>query len=102
MIRRPPRSTLFPYTTPFRSINGASAANYSLTQPTTTANITPVTLDRNGASLNNRIYDSTTTATFLGTATLNGDLREDTRTLGGTPTATFSSANVGNNLSATV
>src|SRR2546429_3805977 len=26
MIRRPPRSTLFPYTTLFRSINGAGAA----------------------------------------------------------------------------
>src|SRR5260370_12973514 len=27
MIRRPPRSTLFPYTTLFRSRNGASARN---------------------------------------------------------------------------
>src|SRR3989442_9610293 len=29
MIRRPPRSTLFPYTTLFRSIAGASAADVS-------------------------------------------------------------------------
>src|SRR2546425_4937865 len=29
MIRRPPRSTLFPYTTLFRSVNGASTATSS-------------------------------------------------------------------------
>src|SRR3712207_7548427 len=28
MIRRPPRSTLFPYTTLFRSANGAAIAEY--------------------------------------------------------------------------
>src|SRR5260221_2090058 len=29
MIRRPPRSTLFPYTTLFRSANGGGRANFS-------------------------------------------------------------------------
>src|SRR3712207_9298376 len=29
MIRRPPRSTLFPYTTLFRSIGGSHGANYA-------------------------------------------------------------------------
>src|SRR2546427_6122204 len=30
MIRRPPRSTLFPYTTLFRSVNAADPANSSI------------------------------------------------------------------------
>src|SRR2546428_5852178 len=34
MIRRPPRSTLFPYTTLFRSENGASVINMSFSFPT--------------------------------------------------------------------
>src|SRR3712207_8659971 len=29
MIRRPPRSTLFPYTTLFRSVTGAQSANFT-------------------------------------------------------------------------
>src|SRR5256884_6618159 len=33
MIRRPPRSTLFPYTTLFRSSNGAASVPASVTVP---------------------------------------------------------------------
>src|SRR2546429_8206321 len=33
MIRRPPRSTLFPYTTLFRSSSGAGVASFLLAQP---------------------------------------------------------------------
>src|SRR2546429_3676826 len=33
MIRRPPRSTLFPYTTLFRSIFSPSAGNHSIYRP---------------------------------------------------------------------
>src|SRR2546426_11844876 len=33
MIRRPPRSTLFPYTTLFRSVGGAGAFPFELTVP---------------------------------------------------------------------
>src|SRR2546428_2391707 len=32
MIRRPPRSTLFPYTTLFRSVQGASGGKASVTE----------------------------------------------------------------------
>src|SRR5258708_34749750 len=35
MIRRPPRSTLFPYTTLFRSISGASAPPIAIPKRTT-------------------------------------------------------------------
>src|SRR2546422_9038917 len=37
MIRRPPRSTLFPYTTLFRSRNGAAIAAHANLQPARTA-----------------------------------------------------------------
>src|SRR5260221_10931293 len=33
MIRRPPRSTLFPYTTLFRSIRSAAALGWSMRRP---------------------------------------------------------------------
>src|SRR5438874_8233419 len=56
MIRRPPRSTLFPYTTLFRSHNGetkSSSTTYTLTQvaPTVTAPA-PSTSDRKSTRLN--------------------------------------------------
>src|SRR2546429_9963285 len=33
MIRRPPRSTLFPYTTLFRSLRGSGTTRYNARQP---------------------------------------------------------------------
>src|SRR5258707_4317334 len=44
MIRRPPRSTLFPYTTLFRSQGGArisSSSHFGETKPTVRAVVTP-------------------------------------------------------------
>src|SRR5260370_33174950 len=46
MIRRPPRSTLFPYTTLFRS-SGASYEDYSQSYIRTFSNIATYQLDRN-------------------------------------------------------
>src|SRR5258708_13119138 len=60
MIRRPPRSTLFPYTTLFRSLgNGASLAAVRDGKPvdtsmgfTPTAGVKPMLVDRKSTRLN--------------------------------------------------
>ena len=46
------------------TISGAQAADYTLTQPTTTANITRAMLTVSGITTNNKVYNSTTTATL--------------------------------------
>src|SRR5204863_431034 len=46
------------------SISGADASNYSLTQPSTTANITPKALTVTGITASNKVYDGNTTATL--------------------------------------
>src|SRR5256885_6681132 len=45
MIRRPPRSTLFPYTTLFRSVFTGSTAVGRKVMLAAAANLTPVTLE---------------------------------------------------------
>ena len=74
-------------------------ANYALTQPTLSANITLATLTVTGLTGNNKVYDATTAATASGTATLSGVISGDTVTLGGTPVYTFASPNVGTGIS---
>src|SRR5260370_21552859 len=63
MIRRPPRSTLFPYTTLFRSNSGGNGTNL-------TVDGAPVTLTGNGAvtmsnNPNNRFYSTFGTGTLI-------------------------------------
>ena len=43
-------------------LSGADAGNYSLTEPTTTANITPAPVEVNGVTAESKPYDGTTTA----------------------------------------
>ena len=74
---------------------GAPAANYTLTPPTLSANITTAALTVTGLSGSARVYDRTTTATATGTAALLGVIAPDAVTLTGTPAYTFVSANVG-------
>ena len=45
-------------------LSGADAGNYALTEPTTTANITPAPVDVNGVTAADKTYDRTTTATL--------------------------------------
>ncbi len=79
------------------SLSGPDAGKYSLIQPTATANITPADLNVSGITANNRIYNSTTTATLnTGGATLSGVSGGDVVTLVTTgATGTFSNKNVG-------
>src|SRR6185295_15368249 len=76
------------------TIGGADAGNYSLTQPTTTADITAKGLTVTGITASNKAYDQTTAATLsTGSAALSGVVSGDTVTLStGSATGTFSSA----------
>src|SRR5208282_2808853 len=86
------------------TISGAPASDYSLPQPTTTANITPLTLTVSGITASNKIYDSTTTATLnTGSAALVTVFSGDTVSLNtGSAVGTFASKDVANNITVTV
>ena len=83
------------------TLSGSAAGNYTIaSNPTTTANITPATLTVTGVTANNKVYDSTTTAT-LSTAgdNLVGVYGGDTVTLSNAgATGTFASKNVANGI----
>jgi filamentous hemagglutinin family protein len=84
------------------TLSGADAGNYTVVQPTAvTANITPASLVVTGVGANNKVYDTTTTATLNGTAAVTA-LGGDTVTVGGTGSGTFANKNVGNGKAVTV
>ncbi len=64
------------------TLSGAQAANYSLTQPTTAANITPAPLTVTGVTASNRTYNATTAALLnTSNAALSGVFSGDAVTL---------------------
>jgi hypothetical protein len=78
------------------SLSGSVASNYTLTQPTgLTANITAAPVTISGLSASNKVYDTTTAATLIGTKSVAGLLSTDTSTVSGNASATFASANTG-------
>jgi hypothetical protein len=82
-------------TTTGYTLTGANAGNYTLTQPSLSANITTKALTITGLTGDDKPFDGTTNATATGTAALIGVVGTDEVTLSGTPVYTFSSANVG-------
>jgi len=80
------------------TLDGAQAGNYSLTQPTLSAAITPKPLDVIGLTGDNKVYDGGTNATANGTTILNGVVIGDAVTLNGTPVFNFVDPNVGTNI----
>jgi hypothetical protein len=82
------------------TLNGADAANYVMTQPSLTANITPKPLTVTGAVAAHKEYDKSAAATVRG-ATLSGVIAGDSVNLTNHVTGTFSQVNVGTNLSVT-
>ncbi len=84
--------TAKPITTTGYSISGSAAGNYTLTQPSATANITAKTLTVSGATATSKTYDATTTATITG-GSLVGIISPDMVTFSGG--GTFADANVG-------
>ncbi len=73
----------------------APTANYSLTQPALTANITTAPLTITGLTGNNKVYDRNTTASLSGTPAYVGLVNGETFSVSGTPTATFATVAAG-------
>ncbi|RXG17055.1 hypothetical protein DSM02_3153, partial [Leeuwenhoekiella polynyae] len=88
-------------TTTGYTISGADAGNYTLTQPTLSADITTKALTITGITGDDKEYDGTTAATASGTASLSGVVGADVVSLGGTPVFTFGSADVGTGITIT-
>ena len=86
------------------SISGftAPSSNYSITQPTASANITAVALTITGVTADNKTYDGTTTATLSGTLAYSGLVNSESFSVSGAPTATFASANVANGIAVSI
>jgi len=84
------------------SITGTDSGNYTLTQPTLSADITAKGLTITGLTGDNKVYDGTTAATASGTAALVGVASGDDVILGGSPVFAFASANVGTGITITV
>ncbi|MET3732845.1 hypothetical protein ABID46_002436 [Moheibacter stercoris] len=80
------------------SLTGAGASNYTLTQPTTTANITAKNLTITGAVAQNKPYDGNTNAIITG-ATLQGVISPDVVNFTGG--GTFAQSNAGTNITVT-
>ncbi len=78
------------------TLGGTDGGNYTLTQPSTTANITQASLTITGVTASNKPYDGLTTATInTGAASLVGVIGADTVTFSG-GTGTFADKTVGN------
>ena len=76
-------------------LSSSPAANANIVTSSTGNTVSPLGLTITGLTAQDKIFDGNNSATLTGTATLNGVLFSDDVVLGGTPTATFSSASVG-------
>jgi hypothetical protein len=90
-----------PVTATGYGLSGAAAGNYSLSQPTVSADITAKGLTVAGAVATSRAYDGDTNVVVSG-GSLAGVLGADGVTLGGTPAGTVASAAVGTSKVVTV
>ena len=88
-------------TTTGYTISGTDSGNYSVTQPTLSADITAQPLTITGLTGDDKVYDETTAATASGTAILSGIVGADVVSLGGSPVFTFASADVGTEITIT-
>jgi nitrogen regulatory protein PII-like uncharacterized protein len=79
---------------PSMTITGTAIGNYTLTQPTLSANINAKGLTVTGAIAQNKIYDRNTNAIIVG-GTLSGIVDLEDVSLATATTGTFSSPNVG-------
>jgi hypothetical protein len=77
------------------TLTGANAVNYTLTQPSLSANITTKALTITGLTGDNKPYDGNANATASGTAALIGVVGTDDVTLTGTPVFIFVASGVG-------
>lgn len=75
-------------------LGGADAANYAIAELSLTADVTPATIALTGITINDKIYDASTSATIAGTATVNA-LASDVLAVSGSPTAAFADRHAG-------
>ena len=84
------------------TISGSGSAEYTLTQPSTTANITEAGVTISGLAASNKVYDRTNVATLTGTPSAAGVISGDTVNVTGTATeGTFAQSGVGNGIAVT-
>src|SRR5207245_8488226 len=93
-----------PPTPPPRPLSRSPAPNYTLTQPTASADITAKALTVTGVTANNKVYNGATTATLnFASATLVGVVSGDSVTLNTNSAAgAFANAKAGTSKSVTV
>lgn len=87
------------------TLGGAQAAGYAVSlagAPTATATINQRAATISGVSAASRTYDGTLLATLTGSAAYGNLAPSETFAVGGTPSATFASSNVGNGIAVTV
>ena len=88
-------------TTTGYTLTGAAASNYSLIQPSMSANISAKALTITGLTGVNKEYNGNASATASGTAELSGVVGSDVVTIAGTPTYTFAQSTVGTGIGIT-
>jgi energy-converting hydrogenase Eha subunit F len=82
------------------TLTGTDAYNYTLAQPSVTANITAKPVTITGLSASDKEYSGTTAVTIIGTATISGKIGvDDVTVISGT--ALFEDKNAGNNKTVT-
>ena len=77
------------------TISGTDSANYTLTQPTLSGDITAKELTITGITGDNKVIDCLPNATVTGTASILGVISDDDILLGGNPAFMFVSVQVG-------
>jgi uncharacterized repeat protein (TIGR02543 family) len=82
------------------SYAGATDVNISTSSSGNSVSAKALTIS--GISISNKVYDGNATATISGTAAYSGLVNGDSFAVSGTPSATFSDENVGNNKTITV
>jgi hypothetical protein len=80
------------------SLGGSDAGNYSLLNPILSASISPKSLNITGITGADKVYDGTTTASVIGTASLSGILSGDDVILEDASVFTFASSAVGTDI----
>ena len=80
----------------------APSTNYTVTQPSPTADITPAPLTITGLTGVSKTYDGNTAATLAGTPAYAGLVNGETFAVTGTPVANFADSNVGIGISIVV
>ncbi|MEY3084948.1 MAG: hypothetical protein RL037_1128, partial [Bacteroidota bacterium] len=83
-------------------LSSSSATDVNVTTSSSGNSVSAKALTISGISISNKVYDGYATATISGTAAYSGLVNGESFTVSGTPSATFSDKNVGNNKTITV